>query len=147
MTWNNRPGSGAKSVVDAFLGRRPKRKGNFESTGDEYRIYGEPIVKHFPVEAPEAVAHQLLTDTPLVKLAYRFPTHPNVNIVHNHLRLFEVWVYQHGEKPVMDGVSIEPEVWYTREQLDAMPEALPAEPAVTPVANARRDTCTADLFE
>jgi len=147
MTWNNKPDNETRSVIDAFLLKEPKRKGDFYTDGVTYQVHGFAIAKHVEVPVSEAVAYKLMTNADLVRLAFRFGRYNNP-VITNHLDMFfkGLDVHWYGDKPMMNGKEVEPDTWYTLEQLAAMPEYVAPEYMPKPRANARRDDCTMELF-
>jgi hypothetical protein len=120
VTWNNKPGSGAREVIDAFLEKRPKRRGDFESDGTAYAVRGYKIAKHVEVSVPEAVAHKLMHNRELVRIAFRFS---GTRSVSNHLNLFKgvfASLLSDGTK-MINGKVVDDSAWYTLEEIDALP--------------------------
>jgi hypothetical protein len=123
VTWNNKPGSGALAVIEAFLSKKEKSKNGFVSTGDTYVVHRMALAKHVVVPVNEAVAHKLLTGSELMQLAFRLPDDRNYVFAY-HLNLFDgMWAMRQNDGiTTLNNKRVELRTWYTLEELEAMPD-------------------------
>jgi hypothetical protein len=122
MTWNNRPGSGARHVIDAMFAGKPAKKGNFHTDGVNYFVYGCAIAKRVEVPVPERVIHKLMTGEEPVRLAYRIPSGLDRRVAANHLDMFPgIWAYDYGVPHIVNK-TVKHDTWYRLDELDALPD-------------------------
>ncbi len=135
------PGPGAQAVAKAFYEGYKLKRGNCETDGATYWLFGHAIARRIPDHLlPDAVERTLAGGTwPCRLLEYSWAGWPT-NTATAHLKALGVRAHRSGG-PCFNGVPVDPCRWYSPEEIAVLKPPVKAKAKATKFVN-----LTADLF-
>ena len=152
--WGNHVPDTARVVAKAFYEGRTCRRGNCRTDGLEYILEATVIARRRPPHVvAENVAAMLLSETGTLKLScvpleFTFGGWPT-KMTARHLSALGVDAEVIGVKNpecYLDGKPCASAVWYTPEQIEALPPKPPYQPKLKPPHLRKFINLTPDLF-
>lgn len=140
-SWGTSAGNGAKAVAEAFYAGKTRKRGNCETDGRTYRLFGKAIAKRIPEdEISDAVAAKLDGRSVGRPLEFSFAGY-RTRTTQRHLDALGIRASIYGGVTRMNGKKVDSYGWYTLEEIEALPDDPPK-----PVRKPRFVNLTMELF-
>jgi hypothetical protein len=141
MGWSTSSGPGSQAVAAAFYVGKKLKRGNCETDGSNYFLFGNCIARRIRDEDIPMVVADVLSGkrAPSRKLEYRWAYVSNTTQA--HLDALGIRAHRANGKPHINGVPVNPARWYTPDEIAALKA-----PVKVPRAVERRCNATLEMF-
>ena len=138
--WSNHTPRTAQDVAKAFYAGKKCKRGNCETDGREYKLFGNVIARRVPEEdVPSVIAARLNGERTRRLLEYTWAGWPSPTTA-RHLNALGVRASRYGGTARFNDRPCNDCTWYTPEEIEALPPEPPKKPRTKFV------NLTAELF-
>lgn len=147
MAWGWSGGKGASEVVEAFFAGKKRKRGNCETDGETYWLFGHAIAQRCPntMTPAEHVFKILMNEKIRPEFEFSFAGWPTVTTC-AHLDALGLRASRANNTPRINGYVVDPSAWYTKATLALQPMETDEEAARRVRREKRFVNMTGELF-